>query len=218
MMSLAVIALLMSGATAGFGAVRRGRVRAGATSIASAFRYAYVHALSTGRTTRVVIALNENRYWIEDTEDAHSLDPHDPYRAGGAAEDPEVLEAASRREAELMVQMRPRAPRAEFSRPTGRRFRERAIEGAVFSRLFTSHTDEAREEGRGYVYFFAGGVAERAVVQLRGDDNSAYSVLVEPQTGRAIVYDRHIEPPSVRDRSPSDQDEVDTRSQEVEGL
>ncbi len=218
MVSLAVVALLMSAATAGFGAVRRGRVRAGATSIASAFRYAYVHALSTGRTTRVVILLGEGRYWIEDTEDAHTLDPNDPYRAGGAAESPEVLEAAGRREAELMIQMRPRAPRAEFSRPAGRRFRERNMEGAVFSRLFTAHSEEAREEGRGYVYFFSGGVAERAVVQLRGDDNSAYSVLVEPQTGRAIVYDQHIEPPSLPDREPSDQEEVDTRQQEVEGL
>jgi Tfp pilus assembly protein FimT len=218
MMAIAVISLLMSGASVGFSAVRRGRVRAGATSIASAFRYAYVHALSTGRTTRVVVSLGEGSYWIEDTEDAHSLDPNDPYRAGGAAESPEVLEAASRREAELMIQMRPRAPRAEFSRPTGRRFRTRTLEGATFTRLYTAHTEEPREQGRGYVYFFSGGVAERAVVQLTGEDGSAYSVLLEPQTGRAIVYDRHIEPPGVGNREPSDQDEVDSRQQEVQGL
>ncbi|MBL8602574.1 MAG: prepilin-type N-terminal cleavage/methylation domain-containing protein [Myxococcales bacterium] len=217
MVALAVVTLLMSSAVVGFGAVRRGKLRAGASAIGSAFRFAYVHALSTGRATRVVVSLRDRRYWIEDTEDAHVLDAHDPFRAGGAAENAEVLEAAARREAELMAQMRPRAPRAEFSRPEGRRYREREIEGAVFSRLYTAHADEPREEGNGYVYFFAGGLAERAVVQLTGEDGAVYSVMVEPQTGRAVVYDHAVAPPVVsdRDRERNDDEEVDTRQQEV---
>ena len=38
--------------------------------IAAALRASYVHALTTGRTTRLVLVVGSNRYWIEDTDDA----------------------------------------------------------------------------------------------------------------------------------------------------
>ncbi|MFO0626542.1 MAG: prepilin-type N-terminal cleavage/methylation domain-containing protein [Polyangiales bacterium] len=84
MVVMLIAGMMMSSAVMGFGAVRRGRLRAGAAHLASAFRFAYVHALSTGRPTRVVLPLNDNRVWIEDTEEAHVLDPRDPLRLGGA--------------------------------------------------------------------------------------------------------------------------------------
>ncbi len=204
MLVVLLAAMMMTGASVGFGAMRRARVRTGAANIASAFRAAYVHALTTGRSTRVAFALGDGRVWIEDTEDAHALDAHDPLRAGGAlVTDPEQLEAAARREAEAISNLRPRAPRAEFQAIPGRRFRPRTLEGVTFARLYTSHTEEPRESGTGYVYFFSGGQAERAVVHLRGEDGTTYSVLLHPLSGRAQVFDHPVEPPRIEE--PSDE-------------
>lgn len=145
--------------------MRRGRLRAGASHMASAMRAAYVHALTTGRTTRLVVAVGSNRYWIEDTDDAHVLDTNDPLRQGGAAPTAEAAKAAARDAARDIAQQRPRAPRAEFNRPQGQRFRERSLaDDVVMARLFTPHATDPREEGNGHVYFWAGGMGERAIV------------------------------------------------------
>jgi general secretion pathway protein H len=214
MLVVVFASIMMTAAVVGFSSVRRGRLRVGATHVASAMRFAYVHALTTGRPTRLVLTVGSNRFWIEDTPDAHTLDTQDPLHAGGAEADPEATEANARREAEAMAEMRPRAPRAEFRRPEGSRYREREL-GAdvVFSRLFTAHASEAREEGNGYVYFWSGGVTERAVVQLRGASGEVYSVLLHPLTGRAEIFDHEVEPPVIDDSRASDQNEVDAREE-----
>lgn len=219
MIVVLLITLMTTGATVGFGAMRRARVRTGAANIASAFRAAYVHALTTGRATRVAFALGSNRVWIEDTEDAYTLDVRDPLRAGGAlVTDPEQLEAEAVREAQAMAALRPRAPRAEYQAIPGRRFRPRNLDGVTFARLYTSHTEEPAERGTGYVYFFSGGQAERAVVQLRGEDGVTYSVLLHPLSGRAQIFDHPVEPPEVEDPSDerTERDARDETPQEAE--
>ena len=211
LISIGLVALLMTGAVVGFGAVRRGRLRAGAAPVSSAFRFAYVHALTTGRATRVAFSLGSDQLWIEDTDDAHVLDTRDPMHVGGAASE---VEAAAQQNAQLTLQVRPRAPRAQFTRPRGARFRTRRVErDVVLSRLYTSHDESALEEGTGYVYFFSGGRGERAVVHLRGGSGEIYSVLLHPLTGRSEIFDRPIEPPATEDRDTTDQIEVDERLQ-----
>lgn len=209
-------ALMMSGAAVSFSAVRRGRARAAAARVAAALRFGYVHALTTGRPTRVVFALGANRVWIEDTEDAHVLDTHDPLHAGGATVSAEEMEAAARHEAENLSSLRPRAPRAEFSRPSGSRYRVRELEGATFTKLYAAHEAEPRTEGSGFVYFFPGGVGERAVVQLHGEDESVFSVAVSALSGHAEVFDHAVEPAAVDDEEPNDQTEVDLRDHPVQ--
>lgn len=220
MVVMLIAGMMMSSAVMGFGAVRRGRLRAGAAHLASAFRFAYVHALSTGRPTRVVLPLNDNRVWIEDTEEAHVLDPRDPLRLGGAAPGEEAVaaEEAARQQATLISELRPRTPRAEFTRPTGARFRERTLEdGVVVTRVYAQHEEQARTEGSGYIYFFPGGVCERAVVHLRGADGVIFSVTLNGLSGRTQIIDHAVEPPSAADaREEDDRNEVDQREQRMQ--
>jgi prepilin-type N-terminal cleavage/methylation domain-containing protein len=218
MMVVALASLMATSAVVGFSSLRRGHLRAGASHLASGMRAAYVHALTTGRTTRLVLAVGSNRYWIEDTDDAHVLDTQDPLRQGGAALSAEAAEAAARDAARDIAQQRPRAPRAEFNRPQGNRYRERSLnEDVTFLRLFTPHASEAREEGNGHVYFWAGGMTERAVVQLRGASGEVYSVVLHPLTGRAQIFDRAVEPPPLDESEVTDQTEIDARQQPTVG-
>lgn len=220
MVVMLIAGMMMSSAVVGFSAVRRGRLRAGAVHLAAAFRFAYVHALSTGRPTRVVLPINDSRVWIEDTEDAHVLDPQDPLRLGGAAQGDDALSAEddARRRAALITELRPRTPRAEFRRPEGARFRERQIEdGVVVARVYSQHEDEPRSEGTGYVYFFPGGVCERAVVHLRGADGVIYSVTLNGLSGRTQIVDHPVEPPPPSDpRAEDDRNETDLRGQRMQ--
>lgn len=213
MMVVALASLMATSAAVGFSALRRGRLRAGAAHVASAMRRAYVHSLTTGRTTRLALAVGANRYWIEDTDDAHVLDTSDPLH-GGAAPSAEAAESAARELADNIAQQRPRAPRAEFNRPNGQRYRERALgDDVVIARVYTGHAEEPREDGTGYVYFWSGGMGERAVVQLRGASGEVYSIVLHPLTGRSQIYDRAVEPARVDESELTDQTEVDARQQ-----
>ena len=214
MIVVLIAGLMMSGAVVGFGATRRGRLRAGAARVAAAMRFAYVHALTTGRATRIVFAMGDNRIWIEDTEDAHVLDPNDPLRAGGAVIDAAQVVELARREAEAMNTLRPRAPRAEFARPPGNRFRVRELEGVMFSRLYTSHEPEPRTAHDGYIYFFTGGSAESAVIHLRGGNDETFSVMLHGTSGRPEIFDHAIELPKV-DETTTDERDTDLRDQTI---
>jgi hypothetical protein len=214
MVVVLIAGLMASSAMVGFGATRRGRLRAGAARVAAAMRFAYVHALTTGRATRLVFSMGGNRVWIEDTEDAHVLDPNDPLRAGGATVDAQQVEEIARREAEAQINLRPRAPRAEFARPAGNRYRVRELEGVVFSRLYSSHETEPRERGDGYIYFFTGGAAEPAVIHLQGGNDETFSVMLHGATGRPEIFDHAVELPRI-DESESDERDTDMRDQTV---
>ena len=206
--------LMASSAVVGFGATRRGRLRAAAARVAAAMRFAYVHSLTTGRATRLVFAMGGNSVWIEDTQDAHVLDPNDPMRAGGATVDAQQIEEIARREAEAQINLRPRAPRAEFARPAGNRYRVRELEGVTFTRLYSSHEAEARERGDGYIYFFTGGAAEPAVIHIHGGNDETFSVMLHGASGRPEIFDHAVELPRL-DENTSDELDVDLRDQRV---
>lgn len=208
---VAIIGIMVASIGVGASALPRARLRGSAVRLASVMRFAYVHALTTGRTTRVTLRLGTGQLSVEDTEDAHTLEVRDPRRAGDAAD----VEREAQRRAELMADLRPRATRASFRPVRNRLFRTRTLErDVVVSRLYTQHEAEAREEGTGYVYFFPGGVAERATVHLRNGRGETFSVSLNPLTGRAEVNDRPVEPPNLDDRDTLDQNELDVRDRQ----
>jgi prepilin-type N-terminal cleavage/methylation domain-containing protein len=206
MIVVAIMGMLASGVLFGQGALPRARLRTSCMRLAAAYRFAYVHALTSGKTTRVSFPVGGARISVEESDDAMQLDPRDPLRAGGA----EAIEAAAVQQADAIQNLRPRAPRAQFTAISGARFRPRDLdEGITVARLYSQHDEEARTEGPGHVYFFAGGQAERAVVHLRNSRGEVFSIVLDPMTGRAEVFDRAVEPPA-----PEEREETETDSRE----
>jgi hypothetical protein len=194
----------------GMGALPRTRLRSSAVRIAAAMHYAYVHALSTGHTTRLVFTMGAGNVGLEETDDAHLLDPHDPLRAGGTAD----VEADAMQQARLQYDPSLRAPRATFHPAHDWYFTRHGLDdGIAVARIYTQHDEGPREEGRGSLYFFPGGRTERAVVWLRNSRGEFYSVSLNPLTGRTEIFDRAVEPPTIEDRD-SDQNEQDERTRE----
>jgi type II secretory pathway pseudopilin PulG len=213
MIVVVVIGLITAGVAFGTSALPRARLRTSAVRLASTFRFAYVHALTTGRTTRVSFRMGTGELTVEDTDDAHTLDRNDPLRAGGAAD----VEASALQQARLMTDLRPRATRASFTALPARVFRARPLEqGVSIVKLFSQHDAEPRDEGTGHVYFFSGGQTERAVVHLRNNRGEFFSVSLNPLTGRTEIFDRPVEPPTIDERDQTDQVEVDERERRPE--
>ncbi len=203
MIVIAIMGMLTGSFLMGSNTLPRARLRSSSVRLASTLRFAYVHALTSGKTTRVSFSLGGNRVTIEESDDAMQLDPHDPMRAGGAAD----IEAAAVAQGDAIVNLRPRAPRAEFTAVSGARFRPRIMdEGVSLVRLYSQHDEEPREEGMGHVYFFSGGQTERAVIHLRNSKGDTFSILLEPMTGRAEVIDRAVEPPPQEEREDVERD------------
>jgi len=50
------------------------------------------------------------------------------------------------------------------------------------------------DEGKAYIYFFPGGLAEHAIVQLSDGDDRVYSVETHPISGRAVIYNFPVDP------------------------
>jgi general secretion pathway protein H len=66
-----------------------------------------------------------------------------------------------------------------------------------FFKVFSPHERTFREDGKAYIYYFPGGVAEHAIVQLTDgdeDDPQIYSVEIHPLSGRAEIHDLALEP------------------------
>src|SRR4029077_20179696 len=77
----------------------------------------------------------------------------------------------------------PKAPKGPIPLPRGIKFRE----------IQTAHDDAPRTSGRAYLYFWPGGMTERASIQLRlgdsTDDSDTLTLLVSPLTGKVTAKD-----------------------------
>jgi general secretion pathway protein H len=189
---VALIALMSAGVLFGSGMLGSGRQRQAATLVLSGVRLGMARANSTGRPVRMVFDLDKDRVALEEAKSGKMLREKEKDNTGGGAEAATEAEQKARAEAERILEG-PRAPRAEFTpvkqfgfdgddAAGGREFPA----GVQFRSVQTEHDEDARTEGRGYLYFWPGGGTERAAIQIgRGDD--VLTVLVSPLTGRAKI-------------------------------
>jgi hypothetical protein len=186
-------------------------LRASATKLSGAMRYLFDRASTTGRMHRLVIDFEQRRYWAEVSDDRFYVS-HERETAETREKEAEALahEAEEKqRQEELLGQsaagvdisryqpqeFRPR--RAQFSA-----FKEIAVKAVDLPRsvkvagLFTPRLAEPQATGRGYIYFYPLGLAEAARVYLSDPNQQTYyTLVVQPLTGRVIVTNRYLEPP-----------------------
>jgi general secretion pathway protein H len=191
---LALIALFSAVLIAGSGQVSGAKLRKSATMVSAAVRVAYTRATVSSRSVRLVLDFEQKSMWMEEA-DAPML-----VRTGdttGGADPVTAAEQQAVAEGERIVKG-PQAPRPHF-RPVsmgivaGAESKGQAKElpsGIKFRSVQAAHDTEPRTEGRAYLYFWPGGMTERAVVQVvAGDkaDADVLSVMVSPLTGSTLV-------------------------------
>ncbi len=231
---IALLALVSIGITFGVGALHRTKLRSSALDIVAAARFGYHRAVTHGKTVRTAFDLDAHTIAVEEAHGEITLDRSDQ-RDSDDEEDRSAVDPWEAARARLEDAYGANLGRAGFSviggsdgQPRQRymphqlpvtesrdvaRARESGDDSAalaadanvLITRLITPHEQEIRESGKGYIYFFPGGRAEHAVVQITDADREhVYSVEVHPLTGRAQVYSYAYEPREMMDEEASE--------------
>ncbi len=194
---LAIIGIMTAGVVAGSGQLAGARLKHSTAVLAGAVRVAYARATSMSRSVRIVFDFQESTFWIEDGDLPMLVQSKDLTATGGA--DPAtVAEKAAVDEGDRIVKG-PRAPRPHFTAVDTpglaasqvRKGPKSLDRGIRFREVEASHDDAPRKEGRAYLYFWPGGMTERASIQISigdsKDDSDTMTLLVSPLTGKVAV-------------------------------
>jgi prepilin-type N-terminal cleavage/methylation domain-containing protein len=199
---IAIVAVVVTGATFGLGAITRTRLRSSAFKVVSAARFAYNRSLTQGTTTRLRFDFEKDTMAIEETLTPVTLATNEQLEdEDGQAVDPWDLARA--RLEQPLTPVKPSSPVGPISNQSGKvveRYTAKPIgEGVTVHALITPHETEIREDGEGSVYFFPGGLTEHAVIQLSDASETIYSIEIHPLTGNARIHNFAYEPLSELD-------------------
>ena len=221
-MTLVIVALITGGAVRGFRSLAKSDLRAGTAHLSGAIRYLFDRASTTGKYHRLVIDLNEGRYWAEVSDDkfyvpreAESAVDRRRREEEEAKQDEDDKRKAEKREeiaerrqlrvhAAASTRRRSRsATSGPSARASARSRRPRSSRCTLkkssikVSGVYTPRQTDEVVAGRAYIYFFPMGQTEPAIVHLTDPDGeTTYSIVVHPLTGRTKIYNEYIKPPT----------------------
>jgi general secretion pathway protein H len=193
---LSLIAVVTGVAIMGSMQLPSARLRGSVTMITSAIKVAFTRATATSKEIRLVMDLDHQKIWLEETSVPMLVQWKDKTGTGGA--DPVTqAEKAALEDGDRLLKGPP-VPRPKFRAIDTYGFGDvetgkggKSLGRAVtFRAVQTSHDDEPRHSGRAYMYFWPGGLTERASIQVQiGSDSNetTLTLLVSPLTGKVTV-------------------------------
>ena len=199
MIVIVIVALAAGGLSFGFGALTRSRLRSSCTRMVAAARFAYSRAIVHGKTLRIAFALPGDSFSIQQAHGRVALArTDDPRREAGEPEDTglarvaidpwEAAKASLEETYKPSFGASPFGPLTNQAGQTLKRYRDvKLAQGVRITRLQVGHEKEPLSEGNGAVHFFPQGLTEHAIIQLRDESDTVYSVEIHPLTGRAKV-------------------------------
>lgn len=178
------------------------RLRRSATMIASAIKVAYTRATATSRSLRLVMDLDQQKVWLEESQRPMLVQSAGATAVGGAEAitqaEKEALAAGER------IVQGPPIPKPRFAPIDAYGFGDVAGKGGkplqsgiTFRAVQTTHDDAPRASGRAYLYFWPGGRTEMASIELRigqsEEESRTLTILVSPLTGRVDIQGGAVE-------------------------
>jgi general secretion pathway protein H len=160
--------------------------------LVSAVRLAQNRTNTTGKPVRLVLDLDKRRALLEEA-DSISFARQKGGVAGGALAADEAEKKARAETERLLEGAKPQRtqfkPLKELSDPADPKQGRELGNGVQFLSVETDHDEEPVTEGRAYIYFWPGGITERAIIRLKRTDTSAegLAVLIHALTGRAEI-------------------------------
>jgi general secretion pathway protein H len=218
---MAILALMIGFGVRGLRAATKSELRTSSAHLSGAVRYLFDRASTTGKIHRLVVDLGEGRYWAEVSDD-HFYIPHEAEseedtrkrEAKEAKEDEdEQRKQEERANAESNGSSVPSSSSFDMSKLEMGDFRPKRARFAAFKELalkpvalgknvkvrsfYTPRVTEPVRAGRAYLYFFPLGQTEPAIITLSDqNEESIYSLVVHPITGRVRIYSEEVKPPA----------------------
>lgn len=206
MIVLGLMGLLMGTLVFGSGALFGASRRAAAGLFVAGVQKGLAHANTVGKPVRLSIDLTTGRLVLEESASSQAL-------RGPKTDEELALEEGQEAPslADLAVQDAQAAgedflafasaPSSGFS-PIDLLGQDGDLPGRVIdpsikiTKVQTEHDEQPISEGLAYIYFWPGGVTERAIVQLgRGLEDEGVTVEISPLTGRAHISRGKVELP-----------------------
>ncbi len=219
MIVMVILAAVMGGVVLGSGQLGTARLKHAAAALAGGVRVGFTRATATSRSMRLVFDLDASTMWLEEG-DAPMLVQSKGVGGSGGADPATVAEQQAILEGETIVKG-PKIARAHFHAVDGVRLTQDsapvvtaapttpAPEGSAtppppatkapsalprnikFREIQTGHDEAPITSGRAYLYFWPGGLTERAAIQLRIgtsiEDGDTLTLVVAPLTGKVTV-------------------------------
>jgi general secretion pathway protein H len=209
----------------GFRSLRKADLREASAQLSGAMRYLFDRASTTGKIHRIVIDMETGMYWAEVSDDRFYIPREETAEQlhereqKEAAEDEEEAKKRdqSAKEAERgkgsgagssfdlskleVADFRPK--RARFASFKDLALKPVRLKKAKVRSVYTPRVTDPLTSGRAYVYFFPLGQTEPAIITLTDPDSdeTIYSLVVHPITGRVRIYNQEVLPPRGRERT-----------------
>jgi len=176
-----IVAILALAAGPAVESITGANARRAAGELAGSMRALYDTAALRNVTCRLALDVDARTWWAECAKGRAGM-AKDPERQPLTAE-----ELAERFPDEKDADRRRLLARTEFGAFEDRLVKKRELPGSArFDAVHVEGRRDAVEKGVAYVYFFAGGQAQRAYVPI-ADGSNLYTVVLEPLTGHARV-------------------------------
>jgi general secretion pathway protein H len=226
MVVLAISAMMVAGVVKGFRSLRKADLRESATNLSGAMRYLFDRASVTGKIHRIVIDMETRMYWAEVSDDRFYIPREETQeqlreREGKEAEEDEDEAKKQERAAKEAESGKGSGANSSFDlsklevadfRPKRARFasfKDLALKPVKLKKqvkvrsVYTPRVTDPLTAGRAYVYFFPLGQTEPAIITLSDveSDDTIYSLVIHPITGRVRIYNQEVLPPRGRDRT-----------------
>jgi general secretion pathway protein H len=206
---LVIIGLISGMSIRGLRSLAKSDLRGSTSRMSGAVRYLFDRASTTGKYHRLVIDVDQGRYWAEVSDDKFYI-PREPETEASVkklAELQATLDEKDKQKSEMsgasggfdMSKIEPkdfRPKRVRFGSFKETTLKSVQMKNTKVMDVYTPRTADVITEGRAYIYFFPLGQAEHAIVHLSDPaGETIYSLVVHPITGRVRIYNEYVKPP-----------------------
>jgi len=157
----------------------------GANRLGATIRYLYNKAATEGLYLRLVFDFEKQSYWVEATSDPYLL--VDPSEGKNKKTKKKTEKEEEKKEDSKSVALQ--SKEAEFAQVHENLLKGQKFPNSVFLKdVFVEHHEGAVENGQVTIAFFPNGYVERAVINLRDEDDEVhYSLKTNPITGQVTI-------------------------------
>lgn len=170
MVVAAIVALMIAIGAASVAAIRGADVDATGSILSGAMTYLTSRAVHDNKTYRLIIDMDNQRFWTEATDDEDPCARYIPEDADlGLSADGDAAPAERDDDEEEEAEGAPSFTQEKPDRLTQRPFED----GTNVTQVLTSHHTQPQQGGRAAIYFYPNGQAERALLWVGAKDADA---------------------------------------------
>ena len=205
--AIVILSLLIAVAVPAMGALSGARLQEESRVLGGVIRDNYARTALAGKSTRLVIDMQEQAYWIEDAPAVARVhrEKLEADREGKAALDPvdrriedidkDTQDEGQRTRLELLAPTQWAPAENDYGKP------HKLNEDVHFKKMWVEHLDEAVSAGQVALYFFPGGFTEEAHITLTDDEDGERTVtlVVSSLTGEVSFENDEPRIPDLED-------------------